>query len=940
MKRDNLFFKLLILFFLVLVSSLSFADDGASFWGIKSLGFSPAASDLSVGFLMKIFGKVPGVDQFLLGGSTIIGAVFMVFNIGILALSGIFVTYTIAKILTETSMDGSAIGKSTTIWTAIRCSLSTSLLVPHMDNSYSMINSIVMWVVIQSIGLANQTWTTALEFLKGGAPTYSEAKTLDYSLISYLHDTNKAKETNIGAADVLVSLSCSNLVYDALTQVQTEIRNKLNNRGSSLGGQGSDLNYDEKDILSKSNVTIDKRGTSFALYKDDGDSYVFPYIDSSMAKSYGLYTLNKDNQLESLGDKLTKLNGICGIITYKSGTADSSAAQKASGLTAMIGSLDKIAEDMVSRAKEGKLDPTAHVILNSNNSKIYLQNPKDPYSSTVTNFDGNQSNNLIDTLNWPFDSQNMVAAATSYQSALSGVTQGINNSSNNVVKDTVENAKKQGWIGAGGYYRSLASAQAKIAGEIKGGDRLTTPIERAATLGSFALNSQASQYIGDLGTDHRKYLIKIVDWVQLSKDYSKLLAKYLVNSVNSAGNDPNQTRVLAEKDEKNYLGAFTKYTSSSINGKIIGIIASYIIPISAVICSIIFQKLPVEILFYNIGEIMTTWFENINDKSLDPIIKLQNLGDKMIEVSLNSIKLVNTLLMGVYGVIISANFALSIGSTILAAATGNFWGIGTGASVALDTLARVYSDLGAMAQTFLNMQMPILLSIMGPILVSGIILTVYVPVIPYLLFLFGAISWIISVLILMAAAPIICFLMLWGNSSQENPLLSREAEQFVMQIVGVFFRPTLMIIGLIAGVMLSYVGVDILNLGFSNMFKIILQDSSGSETLQAIKIAGAVVIYTFTMVSIVNMCFSSIHMLYSEAMRVAGISAPAVGMEEKQTEAVKGSVTQFAEAGSAGAKESSGAFQNKGSAELKINRVDKKKKGKKGAKGNNSKDGG
>ena len=57
------------------------------------------------------------------------------------------------------------------------------------------------------------------------------------------------------------------------------------------------------------------------------------------------------------------------------------------------------------------------------------------------------------------------------------------------------------------------------------------------------------------------------------------------------------------------------------------------------------------------------------------------------------------------------------------------------------------------------------------------------------------------------------------------------------------------------------------------------------------------------MVSVINMCYSTIYLLYSEAMRVAGIQAPAAGMEAQQLEAVKGASRQVAEAAVGGMKD-------------------------------------
>src|SRR3972149_10757978 len=185
------YFKFVTAFILVLIPALCLAElpsgvPPAPLWDMcQNLTFPPPTYDMSVGFLAKMFGAVPGVPQFSAAGSTIIGAIFGVFNAGILALSGVFLSYTITKIVTETTMDGGAMGKSTTIWTSVRVALSTSLLVPQASG-YSLINGIVMWVVIQGVGLADLTWNRAMDYLKQGGSLYAPPRSmLDYSLINY-----------------------------------------------------------------------------------------------------------------------------------------------------------------------------------------------------------------------------------------------------------------------------------------------------------------------------------------------------------------------------------------------------------------------------------------------------------------------------------------------------------------------------------------------------------------------------------------------------------------------------------------------------------------------------------------------------------------------------------------------------------------------------------
>ena len=214
----------------------------------------------------------------------------------------------------------------------------------------------------------------------------------------------------------------------------------------------------------------------------------------------------------------------------------------------------------------------------------------------------------------------------------------------------------------------------------------------------------------------------------------------------------------------------------------------------------------------SVNTILTAWNENAGQD--DPIMRLKHLGDAMVTAAIDGFHYITK----TFTTISASSVA---GSAIyraisLAAAPGSMFGATTGTVEAMNGWSDFFHEVASLIQAIIFVRMPLLIAVLGPIFVSGITLSVYVPAIPYLLFLFGSLSWILAVLIVMVAAPVICFLMLWGGSSQDNPLLSREAEQFVMQLLGVFLRPTLMIVGLIAGVFIARAGVDLLNLGFEN----------------------------------------------------------------------------------------------------------------------------
>jgi defect-in-organelle-trafficking protein DotA len=923
----------------------------------KDLTFDPKATDVSVGFLGKMFGAVPGVPHLAAAGTTLLGTVFGMFNAGILALSGVFLSYTVTRILTETTMDGAAMGKSTTIWTAVRCALSTSLLVPQASG-YSMINGIVMWVIVQSAGLANLTWDRALDFLEKGGPTYaSSTSTVDYTLINYLLTSDSAipaaTSSNIGSADVLRSLVCSNVLRNALVKSQSVTRNRLENIAKSR-----DLTADESIQYVNSSRVIPEKSETFSLYKDVGGYscntnagrytcesgvFKFPYLEMNTGgtnplKDYGLSLKDSDIPIPS------NLTGACGEIPYTMtvnnkdtyDTFQRYMPKKLQGLEDMITILEPVAKDLVRKISsiddKGKrqLDPediTTYKVYMDKDGKDYgfFKNPDldsirkyNDNNYPVTDFLKVKDLTSLPIINWPLGGDEMLSAAAAYQAALAPAQVISTPAIDNLKKEKFSEAKRIGWIAAGNYYKLLAAVNSSVQNEYdkyrlvaaSSKERSTIPYNTLFTIdGASGIN----KLMEAIDKDSKVDLEKSLKWIYLAHPYAKLHGKSLTYALTGS----TISLVLSDKETEGLDKIISKIsgesTKESIRSEQRGGAAALVLmpPVAIAVLSVV----PLKWLGYDVATVLNAWRSNMvnADTTKDPILKLQLFGDAMMQASISYV----TQLISFFSDI---TIALGTGSTVATVASAvsaafTFMGIGIGPQLAASSLLETYNMLADMSQTMVLMYLPVGLAVVGPMFISGTIFSIYVPLIPYLLFLFGAIGWLISVLIVMAAAPIICFLMLWGNSSQENPLLAREAEQFVTQVIGMFFRPTLMIIGLVAGMVLSYIGVDLLNLGVSNLFDIILGgkeistfDLSGSiqsseVIFNLIKVSSVFVVYTFIMVSVVNIAFSPIHLLYSEAMRVAGITAVATGMEEKYLETVKQGVQQYAEAAATGLKD-------------------------------------
>jgi defect-in-organelle-trafficking protein DotA len=108
------------------------------------------------------------------------------------------------------------------------------------------------------------------------------------------------------------------------------------------------------------------------------------------------------------------------------------------------------------------------------------------------------------------------------------------------------------------------------------------------------------------------------------------------------------------------------------------------------------------------------------------------------------------------------------------------------------------------------MSLPLVISWVGVMVSIGFTTAYYIPVLPYIIFLFGAIAWLMAVVEAMVAAPIVAL----GVTHPEGHDAFGKGEAAIMILVNVFLRPSMMIIGYISGIILSYVGIWMLNAGY------------------------------------------------------------------------------------------------------------------------------
>jgi conjugal transfer/type IV secretion protein DotA/TraY len=188
--------------------------------------FDPPSTDISLLVLAQIFGGLmPN------GGINAFGDSISTFNGAVLMIGGILATYTILAGTLGTAHDGEMLGKKfSSVWIPIRYSLGTALVLPVLPGGYCIMQQLVMWVVIQGVGLADTVWTS-----------YLGSQVVQNSVLTVKMNSSTKENIFLFAKNV------------ALAQICTQANAYIMNPGQNGGGLIDELakgvgNYDFKYI--------------------------------------------------------------------------------------------------------------------------------------------------------------------------------------------------------------------------------------------------------------------------------------------------------------------------------------------------------------------------------------------------------------------------------------------------------------------------------------------------------------------------------------------------------------------------------------------------------------------------------------------------------------------------------------------------------------------
>ena len=165
---------------------------------------------------------------------------------------------------------------------------------------------------------------------------------------------------------------------------------------------------------------------------------------------------------------------------------------------------------------------------------------------------------------------------------------------------------------------------------------------------------------------------------------------------------------------------------------------------------------------------------------------------------------------------------------------------------------------------------PLVFGLIGIMISLGGTLAVYVPLIPYIIFTFGAVGWLLAVIEALVAGPLVALGII--SPSGQHELLGK-AEPALMLLFNVFLRPSLMIFGLIAAIFLASVVTGMINATFKAAVSNMSGTGSGAKTgawgdpLTSILFLCA---YVMIIVAALNKCFSAISIVPQQVLSWIG----------------------------------------------------------------------
>lgn len=207
---------------------------------------------------------------------------------------------------------------------------------------------------------------------------------------------------------------------------------------------------------------------------------------------------------------------------------------------------------------------------------------------------------------------------------------------------------------------------------------------------------------------------------------------------------------------------------------------------------------------------------------------------------------------------------------------------------------------------------PLLFVVLTSLFTAGVSFAILLPLVPYILFWAGQIAWLMAVIEAMIAAPIVVLGMMTPGGHEH---FGHIVPGFRMWI-SLVFRPVLMVMGLLIGLVLTYIVVRFSSQGFQLIATQIINFAGNTDNYGVTSLAqqgyannvsltqgivACILLTTFCgfMVLAFNKCFAAIYLVPEKVMQWVGGMADKAGEQElnQMTSAMGQTASSGAQAG-------------------------------------------
>jgi defect in organelle trafficking protein DotA len=801
----------------------------------SALSFNPPATDVSIALLQTIFGIVDGVLHG--SGSQIMGQMFKIFNGAVLVLGGMIIMYTLFVSTLRTAHEGEMMGqKWSSIWIPIRSAGGIALLLPKASG-YCLIQIFFMFLVVQGVGAADKVWDAALTYLQTGGQIIAPA--LD-TKGPHAGELGGVFPTRVEDAGKLLQ---STICMDGLQSLL------LNRRKKNMGIQG--YTYEDLGTPPSFLASIDVVGVQGnALPSQDTLTVNFPNIRPP--------------------NKYARFNGVCGSMTWKRfSPADKANLQKTLNISG--GLLDQVMQARALAIQQMYLEISGSAQLIVNNEINVEPQYQLPFGKP------NQNNTVwVSPTSKPalLRGTELTDAATDYFAVLQPTLRALSGKAQDKSETKfIEDARNRGWILAGSYFFDLANiSQKNEQAASEQADRFAVAAPNSLQTNA-ALKAAAAPDKNQLNQDDINNLMKMVEGA--NADPNRDITKYIKEaktfervriqpgkSFSFSGWDPGFIRMEKVRD----------FCPSSTDFEV------FDIDIGKGLCDFTYDSIVDPVVNDFIGKIVV-------EQGLNEFMKI--IGTDIVRSFINFSKYIdqnsNMNMMGQANPLITL---AQVGSDFITAA-GSVW-VGGGIVLILIGLFSAGIPIAFM----MTIGVPIT-AVLVALTVTGIGFAFYIPMLPYIIFTFAAVGWFIAVIEAMVAAPIVALGVAHPEGQHEVFGMGNPA---IMLMLNVFLRPSMMVIGLIAGISLSFVSVWLVNAGFAHVTERLDMQLSGIASL--IAPAAVIILYAIIVITVVKKSFELIYIIPDKILRwleggmAETLGQETAGMAAKAEEMHKGAAQQ------------------------------------------------